>query len=69
MQSWANMTKQLLLITPSRPITYIKRDTPACAEIPDAITATTAKYKTNVLNAMLPIAATITGCDSSNGLK
>jgi hypothetical protein len=40
------MTKDFLLITPSRPITYIKRDTPACAEIPDAMTVTIAKART-----------------------
>ena len=57
-------------MTPSRPITYIKRDTPACAEIPEASTAMTAKYNTNFLNAMpviavrmvaLPSASSITG--------
>ena len=61
--------KKLFGNTPSRPITYIRRATPACAAIPDASTVMVEKISAPTWNALPATYSMISGCDASGSLK
>ena len=61
--------KYFLGSTPSRPITYIRRDTPAWAEMPEAITVTMAKLSTTDWKKAPPTSSRISGWVSSTSSK